>query len=56
MQYVNTKTRAVIDTACVIKGGNWKPVEDNQPKEPAGEQEVKKPEQKKAPVKKKSGE
>lgn len=56
MQYVNTKTRAVIDTACVIKGGNWVPVEENQPKESAGEPELKKSAPKKIPAKKKSGE
>lgn len=32
MKYVNTKTGAVIETACVLKGGNWKIVEE-QPKE-----------------------
>lgn len=31
MKYINTKTQAVIDTACVVKGGSWVP-EDNQPK------------------------
>lgn len=32
MKYINTKTQAVIETACVIKGGNWVPA-DKQPKE-----------------------
>lgn len=32
MKYINTKTQAVIETACVISGGNWKPVTDKQPK------------------------
>lgn len=32
MKYINTKTQAVIDTACVIKGGNWEPA-DKQPKD-----------------------
>lgn len=31
MEYINTKTQAVINTACVIKGGNWEPAE-KQPK------------------------
>ncbi len=31
MKYINTKTRAVIETACVISGGNWVEV-DEQPK------------------------
>lgn len=33
MKYVHTKTGAVIETACAIKGGNWVEVEENQPKE-----------------------
>lgn len=32
MTYRNTKTQAVIETACVIKGGNWVPVDKKQPK------------------------
>ena len=32
MKYVNMKTGAVIETACVVKGDNWKIVE-KQPKE-----------------------
>lgn len=31
MQYVNTKTQAVIETACEVKGGNWVKVETGQP-------------------------
>lgn len=31
MKYLNTKTRAVIETACVISGGNWVEVK-KQPK------------------------
>ena len=31
MKYRNTKTQAVIETACVINGGNWVP-EESQPK------------------------
>lgn len=31
MKYINTKTRAVIETACEIKGGNWVKVEPSQP-------------------------
>ena len=30
MKYINTRTQAVIETACVIKGGNWVPA-DKQP-------------------------
>lgn len=30
MKYINQKTQAVIETACVIKGGDW--VEVKQPK------------------------
>lgn len=29
-KFINTKTRAVIETACELKGGNWEKV-DNQP-------------------------
>lgn len=32
MKYINTKTQAVIETACVISGGNWKAVVEEQPK------------------------
>lgn len=32
MEYKNTKTQAVIRTACVISGGDWVLVEE-QPKE-----------------------
>ena len=31
MKYLNTKTQAVIETACVLSGGNWVKVEE-QPK------------------------
>lgn len=27
MKYVNTKTRAIIDSPCTISGGDWEPVE-----------------------------
>lgn len=27
MKYVNTMTRAIIDSPCTISGGDWKPVE-----------------------------
>lgn len=27
MKYINTKTKAVIETACLINGGDWKPIE-----------------------------
>ncbi len=30
MKYINTKTQAVIETACVIKGGNWKILDEQQ--------------------------
>lgn len=32
MKYINIKTGAVIETACVIKGDDWKVVEE-QPRE-----------------------
>lgn len=32
MKYRNTKTQAVITTACELHGGNWVKVEDEQPK------------------------
>lgn len=32
MKYRNTKTQAVIVTACELHGGNWVKVEDEQPK------------------------
>ena len=35
MKYINTKTQAVIETACEIKGGNWVKVESGQPTEKA---------------------
>ena len=35
MKYVHTKTGAVIETACAVKGGSWVKVEENQPKESA---------------------
>jgi hypothetical protein len=35
MKYINTKTGAVLETACVINGGNWERVEESQPKESA---------------------
>lgn len=31
MKYLNTKTQAVIETACVVSGGNWVEVKE-QPK------------------------
>ena len=31
MKYLNTKTQAVIETACVISGGDWVEVKE-QPK------------------------
>lgn len=31
MKYMNTKTQAVIETACVISGGDWVVMEE-QPK------------------------
>lgn len=35
MKYINSKTQAVIETVCEIKGGNWVKVEDKQPKKDA---------------------
>lgn len=32
MKYRNTKTQAVITTACELHGGNWVKVEEEQPK------------------------
>ncbi|MBQ8559053.1 MAG: hypothetical protein IJ439_03610 [Tyzzerella sp.] len=32
MKYLNTKTQAVIETACVVKGGDWVKVQTKQPK------------------------
>lgn len=48
MKYVNTVTGAVVETACVIRGGNWIVV-DEQPKETTKKQPQK-------ATKKKSGE
>lgn len=31
MKYVNTKTQAVIKTACELKGGDWVKMESDQP-------------------------
>ncbi len=28
MKYLNTKTQAVIETACVVNGGDWVKVEE----------------------------
>ena len=36
MKYVNSKTGAVLETASVIKGGNWVPAEKKQPKKTSG--------------------
>ena len=60
MKYVNTKTGAVIETACVIKGEYWEPIK-SQPK-PLKEESVSTSEEKKSTKKvskttrKKSGE
>ena len=32
MKYINTKTQVVIETACVLNGGDWKKMDDEQPK------------------------
>lgn len=29
-KYINTKTRAIIETECVIKGGDWEPVKSTR--------------------------
>ena len=45
-KYINKKTQAVIETACVIEGGNW--VEVEQPKKsqkPKDDTKVKKSEE-----------
>lgn len=36
MKYINKKTQAVIETACVISGGDWEKVEPvlEKPEEP----------------------
>lgn len=33
MKYINKKTRAVINTACEIKGGNWEKVSEPNEKD-----------------------
>lgn len=30
MKYINTKTKAIIETDCLIKGGDWKPLEETK--------------------------
>lgn len=35
MKYINKKTQAVIETACVLKGGDWEKAGDKQPETPA---------------------
>lgn len=35
MKYVNTKTQAVIVTACEISGGDWVPVKEKPAEKPA---------------------
>lgn len=35
MLYRNTKTQAVLETTCGIKGGDWVLVEEEQPKKDA---------------------
>ena len=35
MIYINTKTGAVLETGCTIRGGDWQPKEtDKQPPKP----------------------
>lgn len=34
MKYLNTKTQAVVETACVISGGDWVKVDKQPKKEP----------------------
>lgn len=41
MKYINKKTRAVIETACVVSGGNWVLAEE-QPKKKATRKTTKK--------------
>lgn len=42
-KYINTKTQAVIETACAIKGGDWiemkQPKKSGKPKEEAKKSE-----------------
>lgn len=35
MKYINRKTQAVIETACVLSGGDWEKAENKQPKKSA---------------------
>lgn len=30
MRYINAKTKAVVETDCVINGGDWKPLEETK--------------------------
>lgn len=55
-KYKNTVTSAVIETAGVIKGGNWVLVEEVQPTESIQEPAAKKTPTKKTATQKKSGE
>lgn len=51
MKYLNTKTRAVITTACELQGGNWVRVEEEQPKTITNTPVAAKAEEKKTPAK-----
>ena len=30
MKYINTKTKSIIETACLINGGDWKPLDEKK--------------------------
>lgn len=30
MKYINTKTKTIIETDCLINGGDWKPLEETK--------------------------
>lgn len=51
MKYRNTKTQAVIVTACELHGGDWVKVEDEQPKNATNTAVAAKAEVKTAPAK-----
>lgn len=42
MKYLNTKTQAVLETACVCAGGDWVLLEDQPKKKPTVKKATKK--------------
>lgn len=40
-KYINTKTGAIIETECVIKGENWKTLKGAKPKKKAEKEDGK---------------